>query len=120
MTRLLRNVLVLVSLSAATACGGSGPAPVSDGPSCSGTLQGLRFCVDFYEVPSDAAAENACTTQLAGTFAKGACSRTGAVAGCELSQNGVDEVTWVYSDSGATQDQVSQACAQNNQDFVLP
>jgi hypothetical protein len=101
------------------ACGGSSAA-ASDGPSCSGVRQGIRFCTDVDGSVSNDTFKTACTTQLAGTFSSGPCNRTGVVGGCEASENGVDEITWVYQDSGATADQVAQGCAQANQSFVNP
>jgi hypothetical protein len=121
---LLGGFALVVSLGLA-ACGGGGTvAAASSGPSCAGTNAGLKFCSDF-TVPDGSAAllaqlEEACTSQLEGTYSTKACSRAGAVGGCEFSANGAEEITWIYSDSGASAGQVEDLCAQQNQGYVTP
>jgi hypothetical protein len=84
----------------------------------------VKFCADFTlaEEVADAEAQvqAMCTTQLGGTYAAKACDRTGAVGGCEYANAAADEITWFYSDSGATAAQIESACAQQGQTFVKP
>jgi hypothetical protein len=116
--------IALVLLGGLAACGGGSTAATSSGPSCAGMKSGVKFCADFTVQDGSAAAlaqvQTACTSQLGGTYSTKACSRTGAVGGCEYTNAGVDEITWLYTDSGATEAQVEDACAQANQSFVKP
>ncbi|HZS35622.1 MAG TPA: hypothetical protein VFF06_02285 [Polyangia bacterium] len=112
---------IFVLLAGLAGCGGGVHIAPSSGPSCSGTQQGIQFCVDFLGATAAQFAdlENGCVTQLNGTFSSGPCDRNGVVAGC-LANSTPQEVTWFYSDSGLTPSQVQKVCSQQNQTFATP
>lgn len=116
----MRKISVSLFVFALAACGGTRPIPM--GPSCDGTASGIHVCADFIGVTASQVPQlqAACSSQLNGTYSNGACNRAGVVGGCEGSSGNVTQVTWIYTDSGATTSQVMQACQQQNESYVSP